>query len=214
MEIRDRDIAAQDQLLSQLKKDWDKLHDLDRAARVAQIKRTGLSNRDIARKLQRGETLIRRLLVILRASAADRAAARSGKISTNELFRRTKAARKQHANDEQQRQAAEAAKFICDWLKALNMAKPSTEQIATEARRIMIDAYFAGTLPKVVLPNHPLPPRAVIIECCKPKEPLTDEIDPSGWFSTWLARWLPFVFPHPDVRDKAIDIVIDKHCSG
>ena len=79
---------AQDSATHQLQQNWDQLSDLDRALAIAKIKKSGLSNRTIARSIGRSESLMRHLLLILHAPASDRMAARQGKQSTNELVRR------------------------------------------------------------------------------------------------------------------------------
>ena len=71
----------------------------------------------------------------------------------------------------------------------------------------MIDAFYAGVLPHVDPPSQ-FVPSDVIIERCRPKEPLTEDINPSGWYSKWLARWVLFVFPASDVRDQALDLAL------
>jgi transposase-like protein len=78
--------------VNQLKNDWDPLRDLDRARAVAKIKQSGISIRQIAKRLDRGESGLRHLLLALQAPAADLVAARQGKLSTNDLVRRAKAA--------------------------------------------------------------------------------------------------------------------------
>jgi hypothetical protein len=209
------DTDAQDQAIQQLKQDWDQLSDPDRALAIAKIKTSGLSNRKIASLLGHSESLVRRLLLILDAPVADRIAARKGKITTNELIRRTHTARQRKAAQQQKnaqqvrkQKAYVGARLIGGWLQKHRLTGSYGEQIVEEARRMMIAALFDGSLPHVDPPDHPVPP-AVIIERCKPKEPLTDDIDPSGWYSLWLARWIVFAFPDPDVRDQALDITLE-----
>src|SRR3974377_2033284 len=93
--------TSSDPVIGKLKQDWNQLSDPDRALRIAQIKKSGLSNRKIASILGCAETLIRRLLLILHAPAADFAAARNGTLSTTELFRRTETAFQRQAAQRQ-----------------------------------------------------------------------------------------------------------------
>ena len=64
--------------ISQLHSNWSQLHDLDRAKAVANLRRSGISIRSIARQLGCSESLLRHLLLALRAPAVDLAAARNG----------------------------------------------------------------------------------------------------------------------------------------
>jgi transposase-like protein len=140
--------------IHQLKRAWGELADLDRAQAVFKIKRSGTSIRQIARQIGKSESLLRHLLKALDAPAADRAAARQGNLSTNELIRRTKAeakrlsAQRREADERVRgRNATQGAKLICDWLQEIGMVGTHGEQIVDEARQIMIRAIYAGSLP-------------------------------------------------------------------
>jgi hypothetical protein len=130
-----------DQAIEKLTHDWNQLSDVDRALSLGRIKRSGLSNRKLATMLGRSESLIRRLLLLLPAPAADLIVARAGQISTNELIRRAKAhiqrqaVRQQALRQQQrQRQATKAAKLISNWLNQTGLNGPACEAIVNEVR--------------------------------------------------------------------------------
>ena len=72
---------------------WFKLSDLDRARAVFSIKQTGVSIRNIASQLHLSESLMRHLILALRAPLEDLCLARKGIISTNQLTRNAREAR-------------------------------------------------------------------------------------------------------------------------
>jgi integrase len=78
--------------IADLQAKWHILHDLDRGRAVYAIQQDGTSIREIARTINCGESLLRRLLLAIQAPVEDRSLARQGKITTNELVRRAKAA--------------------------------------------------------------------------------------------------------------------------
>jgi hypothetical protein len=98
--------------------------------------------------------LLRHLFAALQAPPADRFLARQGKISTNELVRRSKAAgirrssMHREAREFERTQAArQGCRTICDWLAAEQISGPYGEQIVDEARRQLAIAEQAGKLP-------------------------------------------------------------------
>lgn len=78
--------------ISQLQADWFGLHYLDRAQRVAAIRRDGASIRQIAAGLHFSESNMRHLLLTLEAPVEYQELARYNPISTRELVRRAKIA--------------------------------------------------------------------------------------------------------------------------
>lgn len=76
--------------MSELQASWINRNDLDRAADVHAIHRSGTSIRQIASQLHKKESSLRRLLRMLDAPAVDRLLFRQGKITGNELVRRAK----------------------------------------------------------------------------------------------------------------------------
>jgi len=152
--------VSPDQAILKLRKEWDQLSDPDRATALAQIKKSRLSTREVAREVGHSEASLRRLLFLLHASAADLAGIRSGNISTNEVLRRAKARLQQKTAEksanterERKRQASHGARLIGNWLQQHGMVGDYGEQIVEEARRLMIQAHFDGALPYV---NPPL----------------------------------------------------------
>src|ERR1035437_10183374 len=78
--------------VAKLQSGWHPPPDLDRARAVHAIKQSGVSTRQIALQLHVSESLLRHLLQALQAPIEDRYLAHQGKISTNELVRRARAA--------------------------------------------------------------------------------------------------------------------------
>lgn len=209
--MKNKPLPSTDPSVAQIKRDWDQLRPIDRAERVAKIKRRGHSNRDIGRNLDVPESTLRSYLLALQAPAEDIELARQGKLSISQLVRRAKAeahrrgAIHREALQKKQKQLArEGAELICDWLRKLNLQGSYGEQIIGEAHRIIAKESLEGTLPRVDPPVRPVQP-AIIIERCKPKDPLDDSIQFVGWYGEWLARWVVFAFPDPDVRDLSLE---------
>lgn len=82
-------------LILQLQADWFALHYLDRARRIATIRRSGGSIRQIADGLHFSESNMRHLLWTLEAPVEYQELARHNPISIRELVRRAKAAIRQ-----------------------------------------------------------------------------------------------------------------------
>jgi hypothetical protein len=115
------------------------------------------------------------------------------------------------------------SKLICEWLEERNLCGSYGEQIIEEARTKMMLAEMAGKLPNVDPPNNPAEP-TVIIERCKPQEPLDSKpqepldskpqepLDDTptfiAWYAKWLARWVVFAITDPDARDQALDLAL------
>jgi hypothetical protein len=203
-----------DQAIETLTQDWHQLSDIDRALSLAEIKKSGLSSRRIATMLGRNESLIRRLLLLLSAPAADWAAARQGRLSTNKLLRRAKAhierqAARQQAErqQERQRQATKAATLISNWLNQTELNGPACEAIVNEVRWEFAVREGSGALPA---PSTVSLPFDEIIRRSKPAE--DPEIDIVAWFAQWLCRWTFFAFSNPDIRDQALDLALEQQC--
>ena len=147
--------------IAQLQEDWHRLSDLERARAVqAIISRSGLSIRKIAAQLQLSESLLRHLLQALQAPSSDRDLARQGKISTNELVRRAKAAGLHRSPDnnsearelERVQETREAADLICDWLAERGQQGSYGKQILKEVRHEFAFREQDGSLP--LRPKH------------------------------------------------------------
>jgi len=196
--------------ISELKANWINLHDLDRAKAIRTIHIAGISIRQIANQLQMGESSLRRLLVALDAPIADKFLARKGKLTTNELVRRSKAAglkrvalHREEIALEQAREALKAAGTICEWLRNKGVGGSFGEQIIEEVRREFADRDFFLNLPSA--PKAHEIPINTIIERSQPKRAIDDNADPINWYHEWLCRWAFFAFPDPEVRDTALD---------
>jgi hypothetical protein len=134
------------------------------------------------------------------------AEARRGKLSTNKLLHRAKAhldrqAARQQADrqQERQRQIAEAAKLISNWLNQTELNGPACVVMIDEVRWVFAAREAVGALPAPVTVNLPLDE---IIRRSKPAE--DPEIDIVAWFAQWLCRWTFFAFSNPDIRDQAL----------
>ena len=200
--------------ISELQAQWANLCDLDRARAVKAINRAGMALRAIASQLNCSDGLLRHLLIALEAPIEDLVLARQGKISTNELVRRAKAAgRKREARHreevalERERAARQAARKISDWLAAHNLQGPWGERVIEDVRWEYAGRERNGSLP-------PCPTGFEIsfkelVDRCEPKWPMDDNVDFLNWFHEWLCRWTFFAFPDPYVRDTALDIALE-----
>jgi len=194
--------------ISKLKSKWGELHDLDRARAVHTIHRAGTSLNALAKALNRSPSLLRHLLNALKAPAEDRALALKGKISTNELVRRFKAAEARRVTEHNAQEGRKGCKAICDWLLAEGIPGSYGEAIVGEARRLLAVAESNRQLPKrTALPKLPV---ARIIKQCKPAEPEPEGAERISWLARWLARWAFYFMPDSDVRLKAIDLALQK----
>ena len=201
--------------ISDLQSQWQTLSDLERGRAIQAIHLAGASFRQLAKALGRSLTLIRHLCQAAQAPAGDQYLARQGKISTNELVRRARAAgirgdaRRREAIELERTKAARAAcRKICDWLSSEKIPGSYGEQIVAEARR-----QIAFTELKKKLPTHPAPlgmPVDQIIQRCKPPESSVDEFTSTAWFGTWLALWTFYAFNDSGVRDAAINLALEQ----
>ena len=201
--------------VADLQSQWHTLPDLDRAKAVLAIKQSGISTRQIAQHLDCSDSLLRHLLAALQAPPADRLLLRQGKISTNELVRRSKAAgirrtamHRKTREFERTQASRRACKKICDWLAAEQMSGPYGEQIVNGARHLFAKAEQDGKFPKDAAPTDM--PTAEIIKRCRPAELKTDAISFVARHAWWLARWAYYAFTDTSVRDTALDLALDE----
>jgi len=201
--------------LAKLKADWPSLHDLDRATAVRSLNKSGMSVRKIASNLKVSESLLRHLVIALDASAEDRVLARQGKISTNELVKRSKVAKQRRADkireettNKQEDQAQTACAQICRWLVSERIFGGNAEQVIDEVRLHLFWAESQGRL------NQPMkkPNASVfrIIELSKPKFSMDENAGFITWYAAWLYRWTVWSFVDPLVRDKALDLALQR----
>jgi transposase-like protein len=201
--------------VADLRKKWATLNDLDRARAVDAIHQAGMSLHKLAKALGCAESLLRRLLQALQASPQDQELARHGKLSTNELVRRGKAAEARHAvKDREEREikrmqaAQKGCEDICDWLQENEIKGAYGEQIVDEARRLLAIAEQNGKLPpRQAPPNTPL---AEIIQRMELPQSSNSDISFVGRFADWLVRWAYFAMPDSLVRDRALNLALDK----
>jgi predicted GNAT family acetyltransferase len=201
--------------LADLRSRWDKLHDLDRAKEVHDIKRTGVSTREIALQLPVSEALLRHLLQAAQAPTEDQLLARQGKISTNELIRRAKAAKARRAVEQSQalnlkraEASIKASKTICDWLRSQGVPSNLGQQIVDEARRRLIEAEQNKRFPPGAVP--PGTPVAEIIRRSRPPQAKTNDVDQIAWRAFWLAVWVYRAWPDDWVRYRAIEMALEE----
>jgi transposase-like protein len=194
----------------ELQSRWQKLTDLDRARAVYAIHCAGISLCALAKALNCSPSLLRHLLTALQASREDRSLAQQGKISTNELVRRAKAAEAQRVAEHNAEEARNGCRVICDWIGSERISGSYGESIVTEARRLLAVAESNSKLPKgAASPDIPV---AEIIKRCKPKGPRPDNAEFSSWIARWLARWAFYSMPDSDVRLQAIDLALEYQC--
>lgn len=172
-------------VLVNLQSQWHALDDLDRAKAVNAIKQSGISTRKIAEFLGFSESHLRRLLQALQAPPEDRSLARQGKLSTNELVRRSKAAEIRRATEQRQaleldrnRASIQGCRAICDWIGTEELSGPAGAQIVGEAR-------------------------------CRPAEPYADASSYIAWFARWLSLWAAYSMTDSLVRYKAIELALE-----
>ncbi|MDR3411086.1 MAG: hypothetical protein P4L87_09125 [Formivibrio sp.] len=201
--------------VADLKNRWDTLHVLDRAKAINTIRQSGISIRSLAVQLGRSEATLRRLLETARAPLLDRTLARQGKISTNELVRRSKAAMASRAAKnretlecERTKAAQKACQEICAWLREEGLGEAHGEAIADEARRKMAAAEYFETLPASKAPLGTS--LAEIIQRLRPPESINSDVGSVDWYADWLTRWAYFAWPDSSVRDKALGLALAK----
>jgi hypothetical protein len=173
------------------------------------------SSHEIARRIQScSEATVRRLLSILHAPAADLAAARRGKISTNKLLRRAKdgvsrraAQRRQAAKRDQQFAIQTAADSICEWIAQEKVSGPDGERIIDDVRREFALRQQDGSLPNHNFPKLPL---QELIRRCRSKRTHEGNADSDNWYHEWLFRWTFYAFPDSAVRDSALELALER----
>jgi hypothetical protein len=205
--------------ITDLQGNWDHLKHVDRARAVHEIHKAGVSLRSLAKALNCSESSLRHLNLAAQAPAHDQALARQGKISTRELARRAKEATAQQLANEreivqgQQTEAAQqGSRIICDWLEKENHWPSHGEAIIDEARMILFGAERNGTLPEA--PPPPLgTPVAEIIRRCQPRPETNEDFDVAR-YARWLAIWAFHAFPDTVIRDRALNLALDKQIRG
>jgi hypothetical protein len=208
--------ADASQALSSLEKKWPDLrNDVDRATALEPVHRKGVPYRLLAENLGCSASRVRYLCQAARAPVPDRLQAGRGKISTRELVRRSKEAEKLASAKEldvldQQRtkEATKGAEMIGDWLKTKLGFAGIREKVIDEARRILAENKWSGTLPNCAPPSGTTV--ETIIERTRPPRSVNPDSDSIGWVADWLARWVFFAFPNEVVRDRALNIALDK----
>jgi hypothetical protein len=201
--------------IRQLKAKWSKLSDVDRAHAVADIRNSGVFNRQIARELGRSESGLRHLFKILDASLEDLDLARHNKISTNELIRRGKGTKLRPAVQPSKAaeirptiSAGEAADLICNWFGEHKIYRPDGEMIIKEVRREFAIRERDGSLQ--AFSNNAVPPINELVWRCKPKRAFPKDATSIHWYHEWLFRWVYFAFPDAQVRDEALQLALDR----
>jgi hypothetical protein len=151
-------------------------------------------------------------LIALDAPVEDRVSARLGKLSTNELVRRSKSARVKRAERnrekialEQEKQTQKTVSLIRGWIDSNHLAGCEGERIIDLVRHELFWAEQEGR----IKPDHkPIElPTERIIELCKPKLPIGDNAETTSWYAEWLSHWVLWAF-EPIVRDNALDQVL------
>jgi hypothetical protein len=208
--------AEASQALSSLEKKWPKLNnDVDRAVALGPVHGKGVPYRLLAEKLNCSESRVRYLCQAAKAPLADLFQARDGKISTRELVRRTDAAEAEKKAKEtnaidlrRTEEAKKAAKIIRDWLESKLGFLAHRENVIDEARRTLEMNKRQGTLPKRAL--SPDTPVETVIQRMQPPWSVNPDAESIEWYADWLARWAYFAFPDEIIRDRALNIALDK----
>jgi transposase-like protein len=200
--------------IADLQSTWHTLNDLDRGRAVFAIQQDGTRLRELARKLNCNESLLRRLLKAIQAPIEDQLLARQGTISTSELIRRAKAAGdRRTANEhealdlERTQNALRGSKAICAWLVQERVSGGFGEQILCEAQRLLADAEQTNRFPHGAAPLDM--PVEEIIQKCKPEGPTTDAVDLVARFAFWLALWAYYAITDSNVRYRAFELALN-----
>lgn len=199
-----------------LRDQWDKLHDLDRAESVKRIKEGGTRIRALAKELGCSESNLRNLLKAAKAPAPDLELARAGKISTRELVKRAKQAAEAEAqeikasrNEWCAREAKKWSTSICLWLQEQNLAWTHQETILDQTRRELDEVESRGGLSRLTVPEGMKLDE--IKERTRPKAHRWDPND-SCWksslalyfFVEWLGLWTLAAIGNRTVQDAAL----------
>jgi len=200
--------------LANLKSEWHALNDLDRGCAVLTIHQNGTSVRELAAQLSCSESLLRHLLLAIQAPAEHRLLARKGKLTTNELVRRAKAAgicrtakHREAIEFERTQAAVEGSKVIRDWLVRENLSGPYCESMLCDAQRQLANAEQTNRFPPGAAPADM--PVAEIIRSCRPPALNNDAIQLLAWFAYWLALWTYYAFTDSDVRFQALEVALE-----
>ncbi len=200
--------------ISNLQSKWHDLKDLDRARAVYAIHQAGTSLRALAKELNSSESQLRHLLTALQAPAEDRLLAQQGKISTNELVRRARAAGARRSAKHREalalqtiQDASEACRKICQWLIEEGIPRSYGEQIVAEAREKLAGAELTRKMPRDAAP--PDMPVGGIIRKCRPAGPKPDDAELISWMARWLALWAAYAYTDAEVRLQALDLALE-----
>lgn len=195
--------------IAELRANWARLHDLDRADAIFSMHQSGVKLRHLARELNCSEGLLRHLLKAREASAEDRYFARQNLISTRELARRAGRARRplqlqsnEAAEFERARAALDISKEICEWLVREQIDAEAKKEIVRWARKFLESAERDGTVPRR-LPPVGTTTADMILEC-RPPLPIPDGPEAISWYGRWLSGWLANRASDRQMRDSAL----------
>lgn len=195
---------------AELKANWENLHDVDKAERIAQILAAGMSGRTLARSLGHSEALIRYLKPLQFATSEEKQLASGGKLSTAELLRNVKTRGEAEARKKEQVRSAQQAYLarqaqeeIVNWLASV-FAPGYAEQMIDEARSLLAEAEANGKLPKDKAPAGMS--FSEIMSRCEPAPLTSDEVHPLTREAFWLALGCCYAFPDGEVRGRALNL--------
>ena len=195
--------------IAELRTNWARLHDVDRADAIFSMHQSGVKLRHLARELNCSEALLRHLLNAREASAEDRYFARQNLISTRELARRAGRARRplqfrsnEAAEFERARAALGISKEICEWLVRERIDAEGRKQIVQQTREFLVRAEQNATLPRNPPPVGTT--TADIILACRPPLPIPDGAEAIPWYGRWLSGWLANRASDRQMRDGAL----------
>jgi hypothetical protein len=93
--------------------------------------------------------------------------------------------------------------------KEEKIAYPQAKQIVLEARRKLRQLERDGKLPKEKAPAG-LPVSEIIRRCSRAVPPSTNDVLYIDRYANWLVVWTCLVMPDVRVREKALDIALNK----
>lgn len=181
-------------IIEDLKMNWSRLSDPEKADRLVRIASTEISGRKLAMLLGRSESLLRHIKTMATATAADRELVRQGKLSTRAFVARTATSRRSIVC---LREAIE----ILEWCRSQPLLDCDICQVIGEAQRILADCTEAGTLPRQKAPEG-----ISLQEIIGRTRPTQDkESIFISYFAAWLARWSVFAYPDAAIRGAALE---------
>jgi hypothetical protein len=197
--------------VANLRTDWPNLSDVDRALRISPIIQAGTSCRTLAKALGRKEQSLRHIRPLVNASEAEKAAIRSGNVSTKAVLRAVKARQSSESNSaavlpslDIEKQAIDWASRIISWVTD-KVGSTVGKQLLHEVRRRVSQELGDKPVPNVTAVIRI--PLDEIIERCS-LQPQSEFF--AERYCVWLMLWVSYAILHPQVRNKALSLAEER----